>query len=172
MELREYFKNIPKAAIAFSGGTDSVYLLYAALKSGIDIQPYFVKTPFQPNFEMEDAKRAACEMGVSLKILEADHLSEKYISDNPANRCYYCKKFIFKTIKKQSQSDGYTILLDGSNASDNPDKRPGMKAASELFVRSPLLECGINKDEIRLLSQKAGLFTWNKPCLLYTSRCV
>lgn len=163
MELKEFFEENPRAAIAFSGGVDSAYLLYAAKKYGADIKAYYVKTQFQPRFEFEDAKRLAESAGVDLEIIELDILADSVITDNPQNRCYYCKKKILGTVKERALSDGYNVLLDGTNASDSASDRAGMRALEELSVKSPLRECGLTKEEIRTLSKKAGLFTWDKP---------
>ena len=161
--LEMFFAKNPSAAIAFSGGVDSAWLLYAAVKSGADVTAYYVNAAFQPAFELEDAKRVAEYAGAKLKILEADVLSDQTITDNPVNRCYYCKRRIFDKIRKAAAADGYTLILDGTNASDDSGDRPGMKALAELSVRSPLRECSLTKQEIRKLSKEAGLFTWNKP---------
>lgn len=163
MTLDEFFKSHPKVALAFSGGVDSSYLLYAAVHAGADVQPYFVKGQFQPTFEMEDAKRLAGELGVSLKIMHVDALSSPTVVANPADRCYYCKQVVFNTLWNAARADGYEILMDGTNASDDAGDRPGMKALAELGVTSPLKDAGLVKSEIRRLSREAGLFTWDKP---------
>lgn len=163
MNLNAFFTQNPKAAIAFSGGVDSSYLLYAAVRCGADVTAYYVNAAFQPAFELEDAKRAAAFAGAKMKILEADVLSDPEIMANPANRCYYCKKRIFGMILVAAQADGYSLILDGTNASDDSTDRPGMKALQEMRVRSPLRECGLTKADVRLLSREAGLFTWKKP---------
>lgn len=163
MTLQDFFKNNNKCALAFSGGVDSAYLLYAALQYGCDIHAYYVKSAFQPQFELEDAKKLAKKLNVSMTILKLDVLEDPSISSNPANRCYYCKKRIFGKIIAAAKADGYEMLIDGTNASDDADDRPGMKALQELQVRSPLRECHITKPEVRKLSKEAGLFTWKKP---------
>lgn len=163
MELSEFFFKNPKAALGFSGGADSAYLLYAAKKYGADIKPYYVKTAFQPRFELEDAKALCKFLGVSLSVIEYDILSEKNIAKNPQNRCYYCKRAMFSALKEQAKKDGYTLITDGTNYDDDISDRPGMKAIEELSVKSPLRECKMGKDMIRKLSYEAGLFTWNKP---------
>ncbi len=163
MSLQDFFTQNPKCAVAFSGGVDSAYLLYAGKKYGRDIQAYYVKTPFQPGFEYEEALTLCRKLNVKLSTIEYDVLSERIIADNPPDRCYYCKRILFTAIKKQSQKDGYDLIIDGTNASDDAADRPGMKALAELSVRSPLRECGLTKDKIREFSKEAGLFTWDKP---------
>lgn len=159
MTLQEFFNQHPAAALAFSGGVDSAYLLWAARDAGANIQPYFLKTPFQPAFELEDARRLAPD----LIVLEADGLQDPAVAANPPDRCYYCKRFLFGLLKQRSMADGYPVLLDGTNASDQWDDRPGMRALEEYGVLSPLRLCGLTKDEIRARSRAAGLFTWSKP---------
>lgn len=163
MDLPTFFKEHPKTAIAFSGGVDSAYLLYAAAKYGAQVSAYYVKSAFQPKFELDDAKRMANDLHINLRVLEADVLSLKEITANTDKRCYFCKKYIFSIILKAAKEDGFSTLLDGTNASDEASCRPGMQAAGELCVLSPLRECGLTKETIRRLSKEAGLFTWNKP---------
>ena len=163
MDLPAFFKENSKAAVAFSGGTDSAYLLYAAKAAGADVRAYYVKSAFQPRFELEDAKRLCAKLDVECKIRTVDVLADKAVRENPADRCYHCKKLIFTTIAKAAAADGYELLLDGTNASDEEGDRPGMRALRELSVRSPLRECGLTKEEICRRSREAGLFTWDKP---------
>ncbi|MBR4138555.1 MAG: ATP-dependent sacrificial sulfur transferase LarE [Lachnospiraceae bacterium] len=163
MTLQDFFQAHNKIALAFSGGVDSAYLLYAGIQAGCDIHAYYVKSAFQPQFELEDAKKLAKKLGAKMTILELDVLSDSIITNNPSNRCYYCKQKIFKKILEGAQADGYKIIIDGTNASDDSSDRPGMKALQELQVLSPLRECGITKDRVRQLSKEAGLFTWDKP---------
>lgn len=204
MNLKAFFEKYRRVAIAFSGGVDSAYLLYAAKQYAEEVRAYYVNAEFQPRFELEDALRLARELDIvveggarslglgasaeggtrprelkisveegerpqglharaSMKILDLQVLSSREVRSNPANRCYYCKQGIFGAIWKAAKEDGFEVLLDGTNASDDAGDRPGMKALRELQVLSPLRECGLTKDEIRTLSKEAGLFTWNKP---------
>ena len=163
MQLQAFFQQYPRAAIAFSGGVDSAYLLYAALRYGAEAKAYYVKTPFQPRFELEDARRLAEELGAQLRILEVDVLRDPVIAANPADRCYHCKTKLFSAILEAAEEEGYPVLLDGTNASDDASDRPGMRALRELSVRSPLREAGLTKEQIRRLSREAGLFTHDKP---------
>ena len=163
MTLLAFFKENPKAALGFSGGVDSSYLLYAGVQAGADIHPYYIKTVFQPQFELDDAERLCAQLGVPLTVLELDVLKNEAVTANPPDRCYYCKTALFGALSARALADGYTLLLDGTNASDDAGDRPGMRALKELHVCSPLRECGLTKAEIRRLSREAGLFTWDKP---------
>lgn len=163
MTLLAFFKENPKAALGFSGGVDSSYLLYAGVQAGADIHPYYIKTAFQPQFELDDAERLCAQLGVPLTVLELDVLKNEAVTANPPDRCYHCKTALFGALSAQALADGYTLLLDGTNASDDAGDRPGMRALKELHVCSPLRECGLTKAEIRRLSREAGLFTWDKP---------
>lgn len=163
MELRDFFQECPKVALGFSGGVDSAYLLYAALDHGAQVRPYFIKTAFQPQFELEDARRLCAQLGVELTVVELDVLQVPGVVENPPDRCYHCKRALFGRLRQQALADGYPVLIDGTNASDDAGDRPGMRALGELSVRSPLRECGISKAQVRALSKEAGLFTWDKP---------
>ena len=163
MNLTQFWQANPKAAIAFSGGVDSAYLLYSAFQSGADVKAYYAKTAFQPAFELEDAKKLAAQLGAQMEILTLDVLSVPKVVENPQNRCYYCKTALFSAMTAAAKKDGFTLILDGTNASDEAADRPGMQALRELSVRSPLRECGLTKKEIRRLSKEAGLFTHDKP---------
>ena len=163
MTLEAFFKENPKTALAFSGGVDSSYLLYAAMQAGAEVRAYYVKTAFQPEFEYEDAMRLTKQLGAEVTVLRLDALCDPQVAANPANRCYYCKQNIFGSIWRAARADGFSVLLDGTNASDQADDRPGMKALRELKVRSPLREAGLTKAMIREESRLAGLFTWDKP---------
>lgn len=163
MDLKQFFSENPKAAIAFSGGVDSAYLLYMAVQCGAQVKAYYVKSAFQPQFELNDAKALAEQLGAQMEVLPLEILCNEAVTANPTDRCYLCKKEIFKTIFTAAQTDGFELLLDGTNASDDAGDRPGMKALTELSVRSPLRECGLIKAEIRRLSKEAGLFTHDKP---------
>ena len=163
MTLEQFFQENPRCALGFSGGVDSAYLLYAGVKAGADIKPYFIKTAFQPAFELADAQKLAEGLGVEVTVLELDALADPRVAANPADRCYFCKQNLFRTLKERAIADGYPVLLDGTNASDEAGDRPGMRALAELSVRSPLRECGLTKAEIRARSREAGLFTWDKP---------
>ena len=163
MDLKQFFEQHPEVAIAFSGGVDSAYLLYAAKRYGKRVKAYYVNTDFQPMFELEDARRLAEELDAEMKILNVEILDCAVVAANPADRCYHCKKRLFGEILKAAKEDGFDLLLDGTNASDEASDRPGMRAIEELSVRSPLRECGLTKDKIRQLSKDAGLFTHDKP---------
>ena len=161
--LREFFEANPVCAVAFSGGVDSAVLLSAAAAYGRKTAAYFVRTVFQPGFELEDARETAGRLGVELRVLEVDILAVPEVAANPADRCYYCKRALFTRLLEAAAWDGFPVLLDGCNASDDAGDRPGMRALAELGIRSPLRECGLAKERVRALSREAGLFTWDKP---------
>ena len=156
MTLQEFFQTHPRAALAFSGGADSAYLLWAGRTWGEDVRPYYVSTPFQPAWELADARRLASELGAPLTVVELDVLACPQVAANPENRCYHCKQALFSALWQRVRADGYSLLLDGTNASDDAADRPGMKALRELEVRSPLRACGVTKAQVRALSRQAG----------------
>lgn len=161
--LRRFFSQGSRTALAFSGGCDSAYLLALAARAGCDVRPYFVKGDFQPEFELEDARRLCEELGVELTVLHAQPLNDEQVVQNGPRRCYYCKKMIFSALVEAAKKDGCTTIWDGTNASDAEGDRPGMKALRELEVQSPLRICGLTKAQVREGSRRMGLFTWNKP---------
>lgn len=163
MELKEFFAEHPKVALGFSGGVDSSYLLYAAKKYGADVRAYFIKSQFQPEFELKDASRLAAQLDMELKVIPVDILADQVVADNPKDRCYHCKNRIFGLLAETAARDGYDTIIDGTNASDEAGDRPGMRALKEMKVLSPLRLCGISKAQVRELSKEAGLFTWDKP---------
>ena len=163
MTLEAFFHTLPRAAVAFSGGTDSALLLWAAKRYGCPVRAYYGKTAFQPRFEYEDALRLTRELGVPMTVVELDVLSLPQAAANGPERCYFCKQALFTRLWEAARRDGYSVLLDGTNASDDAGDRPGMRALEELEVRSPLRECGLTKAQVRRLSREAGLFTWDKP---------
>lgn len=163
MTLKQFFQQHPRIALAFSGGVDSAYLLYAAARYHADIKAYYVKTAFQPQFEYEDAQKLADQLHVPMETIHLDVLSDEKITANPANRCYFCKKRIMSAITAAAVRDSFPVIIDGTNASDEVSDRPGYQALQELCVLSPLRLCGLTKQDIRHLSEEAGLFTHNKP---------
>ena len=163
MTLSEFFVQNPRTAVAFSGGTDSALVLWVARTYGRETRAYYVHTAFQPAFELADARRLARELEAPLTVVEADVLSVPGAAENGPERCYHCKRALFTHLWRAAREDGYPVLLDGTNASDDAGDRPGMRALRELEVRSPLRECGLTKDQVRQLSRQAGLFTWDKP---------
>ena len=163
MRLEEFFAAHPKLVLAFSGGTDSAFLLWEARRCGADVRPYFAKSAFQPAFEYADAQALCTKLGLTLRTVELDVLSLPAVASNPADRCYHCKRAIFSALIAAGRADGCEEIADGTNASDEQGDRPGMRALAELGVLSPLRLCGLTKAEIRRRSEEAGLFTARKP---------
>lgn len=161
--LREFFSEHPKTALAFSGGADSAFLLHCAKKFGCDVRAYYVSTEFQPQFEKDNAVLICGLEDADLTILEDSALSDIDIISNGPDRCYHCKRAILSKIAEASKIDGYGIIIDGTNASDPEDDRPGMKALKVFGIFSPLRSSGISKSEVREYSKKEGLLTWDLP---------
>ena len=163
-----YLSKLKNAAIAFSGGVDSTFLL-AAAKEALqnNIIACTVITPYVPEMEIKEAKNIAQSLGVEHLVMYMDIPEE--IRNNPEQRCYLCKHKIFSLMLREIKKRGFIHVLDGTNIDDHDDFRPGMKALSELNVLSPLADNGFSKSDIRKVSREMGLPTWDKPayaCLL------
>lgn len=162
--LQDFFEQHPRVALAYSGGTDSAYLLACAKACDAEIYPYRVVSVFQYPFETDDADLVSAQVDMPYTTLNVDVLADENIAANPWNRCYYCKKRIFSTILAQARAEhGIDVLIDGTNASDDPDNRPGFKALAELGVLSPLRLANLTKEDIRRYSAQMGLITAEKP---------
>jgi len=162
LSLQEFFNNNQRIAVAYSGGVDSSYLLYAAKKAGCAVCAYFIKSQFQPQFELDDALRFASTIGVPLTVGTLDALCHRSIAQNGTDRCYRCKTVMLAKLWELARADGFPVLCDGTNADDIESDRPGMRALQEQKVMSPLRDNGFTKKEIRNLSEQAGLFTHDK----------
>ena len=155
--LKEYIKSLDKAAVAFSAGVDSTFLLKIAHEIlGDNVVAITAKSDFFPQREIEGAINYCKKEGIRHKLIELEIKNE--ISENPPNRCYLCKKEMFKNFLQFSKN-----ILEGSNVDDTRDYRPGMQAVKELGIKSPLLEVGLTKREIRILSKEFNLPTAEKP---------
>lgn len=163
MELSEFFRKYRSAAVGFSGGVDSAYLLYKGLQLGANVRPYFINTQFQTEEEYAHAAAVAESMDSKLTVIELDVLKDKNIAENPKDRCYHCKKALFSALIERAKADGCETVADGTNASDDISDRPGFRALRELGVQSPLYECGITKQQIREELKAAGFEFWNRP---------
>lgn len=161
--VQRFFQNHPRVALAYSGGCDSVFLLACAHACGAEVHPFTVDTAFQYAFETDDARLAADQIGVKGETIHLDIFAYPEITSNPPDRCYHCKKVIFSAIRDAAARRGIDTLIDGTNASDDPARRPGFRALEELNILSPLREAGLTKDDIRALSRKMGLITADKP---------
>lgn len=163
-ELLTYIRSLGKAAVAFSGGVDSTFLLNAAKEAlGDQVLALTCAATFVPGREQTEAEAYCRELGISQIIFETDARTIPGFSENPKNRCYLCKKALFGRFLNIAKEQGCEALLEGSNVDDEGDYRPGIAAIRELGVISPLKVCGFTKMEIRQMSQKLGLPTWNKP---------
>lgn len=162
-KLFALLQGLDEPAVALSGGVDSALLLAACSRAGVQAAAITAFTPLQPQFERQDARRAAQEAGCELYVLQPEPLALPEFCANDSRRCYYCKQLIFGAIKAKAQELGCGSLLDGANADDAGDYRPGMQAAAELGFISPLLACGFTKQEVRELACRYGLAAADKP---------
>ena len=163
-DLRKLLKSFGSATIAFSGGVDSTFLLKVAHEElGENAVAVTVISPLIPKKEAFEAENFCKNENVRHFVLELDPLKIPGFKDNPENRCYICKREIFGKIKELAKENGIFTVCEGSNADDTGDYRPGMQAVKELGIKSPLLECGLTKNEIRILSKEMNLPSWNKP---------
>lgn len=166
-KLIEILESLSSVAVGFSGGVDSTFLL-ATSKEALgaeNVLGVIGRSPTYPKREYKTAIGLAEKIGVPYEIVDTNEIANPKFTINPPNRCYVCKNTLFKIAWKVAIGKNIENLLEGSNADDSEDFRPGMKAARDLGVRAPLLEAGLTKNEIRALSKEMGLSTWNKPAM-------
>lgn len=168
LRLRENLQKLKKVVLAFSGGVDSTFLLKVAQEVlGEQVKAVTIRAPYIPRWEIAEAQELVRQLGVAHEIIDVPLIEE--IRFNPQDRCYHCKRAVFDVILAVAAREGYHYVIDGTNFDDTADYRPGLRALRELKVKSPLLESGLAKQEIRSFSKELGLKTWDKPsyaCLL------
>jgi uncharacterized protein len=164
--VKKLLNEMGSVLVAFSGGVDSTLLLKAAYDELAGrAAAITIDAPFHSRREILEAGEIAAEIGVRHIQYDAQRIDMTSLEHNPPDRCYICKHIVFKTCWRIAEENGFSTLVDGSNADDLLDYRPGRRALQELGVRSPLQEAGLSKAEIRELSRRLGLQTWNKPAL-------
>ena len=162
--LRGYLKKLGSIAIAFSSGVDSTFLLKVSHDTlGEQCAAITVKSRVMPERESREADDFCIKEGIRHIILESDELKIEGFRENPANRCYICKKHLFTEMLAAVHDAGFKYLAEGSNMDDLGDYRPGLQAIAELHIESPLRQAGLTKAEIRFLSKEMDLPTWSKP---------
>jgi pyridinium-3,5-biscarboxylic acid mononucleotide sulfurtransferase len=162
--LRRLLAELGGAVIAFSGGVDSTFLLKVAHDTlGDRALAVTARSETYPPSEAEEAINLAKQLGARHLMIDTSELSDERFAANPPDRCYYCKSELFEKLTEIARSEGLAVVVDGANHDDLDDFRPGRQAGCELGVRSPLLEVGLTKQEIRDLSREMELPTWDKP---------
>jgi len=165
-QLIKRLKSFNKLLVAFSGGVDSTYLLAVARETlAENCKAVFARGPMISAQEEKEVLTMVQQFEFPVEVMDLDVLDILGFRENPPNRCYFCKKELFQTFLDYGEGLGYPSLIEGTNASDTNDYRPGRTALQELGVISPLLEVGLTKSEIRLLSKRRNLPTWNKPSM-------
>ncbi len=162
--LHGILSSLESVIVAFSGGADSAYLAHVAASIlGPRALAVTADSASYPDAQRQLARRVAADFGIRHETIQTRELERPEYRANPANRCYYCKQELYAHLSSIAHARGFAAVVDGSNADDRGDYRPGRQAAREYGVRSPLDEAGLCKDEIRTLSREAGLPTWDVP---------
>jgi uncharacterized protein len=161
--LIAYLRIVESGVLAYSGGLDSTFLLYAMKESGIKALAVVGKSATMPNCDLISALEMIEIIGIRHRIIETSELSDLRFTSNPPNRCFYCKNALFGSIAVIAKEEGFDNIFDGSTIDDLDDYRPGLKAKELHNVISPLIIAQFNKDEIRIMSKEKGLKTWDKP---------
>jgi len=163
-KVRLRLLDLESVLIAYSGGVDSTFLLKVAHDTlNSKAVALTAISPTYPPEEIEEAKRLCNKIGIKQILADSNEMNEPNFASNPPDRCYYCKTELFDICVEKAREEGLSYILDGTNADDELDYRPGRKAAKEHSILSPLKEAGFTKQEIRELSREMGIDTWDKP---------
>src|SRR5882672_7904722 len=166
-QLLDLIKAMRRVIVAFSGGVDSTLVLKVALDA-LGAENVLAATgvsPSLPQRELASVKDLAAELAVPLELVQTSEMDSANYTSNPSNRCYFCKTELYSKLSELAAKKNYHAVLNGLNLDDTGDHRPGMSAATEWKIRSPLLEARLSKSDVRALSEKLNLPNWEKPAL-------
>ena len=163
-QLRALFRDLGSVVVAYSGGLDSAFVLAVAHDTlGAHALGLTAHSPSVPQREREDAEQIARTLGARHRVIESRELHDPRYASNPANRCFYCKSELYTLTEQVRRELGFAHVVNGTNLDDLGDYRPGLEAAKNAGVRSPLVEVGLSKSETRELAKSLGLGFWDKP---------
>ncbi len=161
--LKTTLQKCDKVLLAYSGGVDSTFLLSALMDFSVKTLAVIADSPTMPGDDMTTAMEMVKQMNVDYKVIKINELEDNKFVENPVDRCFHCKNGLFERLQRIAAEEAFGIVADGSTVDDLSDYRPGFKAKKKHHIRSPLIDAGFTKEDVRAMSRERGLKTWDKP---------